>query len=164
MLATSILVLSLATPLPRRDACACAAAAAAAFTGAAHAGAATVVVTDRDGAPVTAAGWVAAARISQADGPDLVLGLDGEPYFLLTDFDAGAVRPYALKAECPHLGCLVAPEPGVGFACPCHGSRYAADGSVTRGPAPRSLGLARVQPRDGVLVMTPWDGDDFRVT
>ena len=116
------------------------------------------VVTNRDGNPVTAESWleVATAR------PDLVLGLDGEPYFLLTS--DGKVLDYALKAECTHLGCLVAPNAfGTGFECPCHGSNYDAKGGVTRGPAPKALGLAKVEARDdGVLVMTSWDEVDFR--
>lgn len=60
------------------------------------------------------------------DVPDLVLGLDGEPHFLLTvaTGDERTVQPYALRAECTHLGCLVQPDPLTGgFACPCHGSR-----------------------------------------
>ena len=45
-----------------------------------------------------------------------------------------------------------------------HGSQYAADGSVTRGPAPRSLGLAEVSVReaDGKVLLRPWQQSDFR--
>ena len=44
-----------------------------------------------------------------------------------------------------------------------HGSQYAADGSVTRGPAPRSLTLADVSVRDdGKVLLRPWQGADFR--
>lgn len=119
---------------------------------------APVVATDRNGASVTADGWMAKATSE----PDLVLGLDGEPYFLLVK--DGAVAKYALRAECTHLGCLVAPVPlGGGFACPCHGSAYASDGTVTRGPAPRALGLAKVaQDDNGNVVLSAWEGDDFR--
>jgi len=46
--------------------------------------------------------------------------------------------PTALSLECTHLGCLVRPS-REGFTCPCHGSRYAADGRVLGGPAPRPL-------------------------
>ena len=41
---------------------------------------------------------------------------------------------YAINATCTHLGCLVRQAP-TGFACPCHGSRFAANGAVTNGPA-----------------------------
>lgn len=45
----------------------------------------------------------------------------------------------ALSLVCTHLGCTVGKSAEGGFQCPCHGSRYRADGSVIRGPAPRSL-------------------------
>ncbi|KOO34970.1 cytochrome b6-f complex iron-sulfur subunit, partial [Chrysochromulina tobinii] len=122
-------------------------------------------VTDRNGAVVTMDSWL---KSHVTDVPDLVLGLDGEPHFLLTvaTGDERNVQPYALRAECTHLGCLVQPDPLTGgFACPCHGSRYAADGSVTRGPAPAPLKLARVDVRqsDGAVLMSRWEEKDLRV-
>ena len=45
---------------------------------------------------------------------------------------------YAINATCTHLGCLVKQAP-TGFACPCHGSRYTPNGSVTNGPATQPL-------------------------
>lgn len=42
---------------------------------------------------------------------------------------------YAVSAVCTHLGCNVEHEAAGGFACPCHGSRFAEDGRVSRGPA-----------------------------
>jgi cytochrome b6-f complex iron-sulfur subunit len=45
---------------------------------------------------------------------------------------------WAVSAVCTHLGCIVA-QSGDGFACPCHGSRFAHNGRVTRGPAPSAL-------------------------
>jgi len=44
----------------------------------------------------------------------------------------------AISTTCTHLGCSVAVSE-TGFACPCHGSRYDQDGTVTGGPAPRAL-------------------------
>jgi Rieske Fe-S protein len=55
---------------------------------------------------------------------------------------------FALSRVCTHLGCLVKSEPD-GFHCPCHGSRFAPDGSVVKGPAPKALpwlALSRVGP------------------
>lgn len=42
---------------------------------------------------------------------------------------------YAVSAVCTHLGCNVSHDGQSGFACPCHGSTFAADGSVKTGPA-----------------------------
>ena len=44
----------------------------------------------------------------------------------------------AISTTCTHLGCSVAIS-DTGFACPCHGSRYDQDGTVTGGPAPKAL-------------------------
>jgi len=47
---------------------------------------------------------------------------------------------YALSAVCSHLGCLSVWKPESGtIACPCHGSIFGRDGSVTAGPAPKPL-------------------------
>ncbi len=59
----------------------------------------------------------------------------------------------ALSLICTHLGCTVEQKDD-GFACPCHGSRYNADGQVTRGPAPKALRVLRVeQSPQGHLVL-----------
>ena len=44
----------------------------------------------------------------------------------------------AISTTCTHLGCIVAIA-DTGFACPCHGSHYDQDGTVTGGPAPKPL-------------------------
>ncbi len=44
----------------------------------------------------------------------------------------------AISNTCTHLGCVIATTE-VGFACPCHGSRFDPDGGVLGGPAPRPL-------------------------
>jgi cytochrome b6-f complex iron-sulfur subunit len=44
----------------------------------------------------------------------------------------------AISNTCTHLGCVIATTE-VGFDCPCHGSRFDAEGSVLGGPAPRPL-------------------------
>jgi cytochrome b6-f complex iron-sulfur subunit len=50
----------------------------------------------------------------------------------------------ALSLVCTHLGCTVEQE-DYGFACPCHGSRYDANGNVLRGPAQKPLRSLRVE-------------------
>jgi Rieske Fe-S protein len=52
---------------------------------------------------------------------------------------------FALDNVCTHLGCLIHPQPSGGFACPCHGSLFTADGQVTRGPAARPLPYLELQ-------------------
>ena len=46
----------------------------------------------------------------------------------------------ALSSICTHLGCMTQWSPDIDLiACPCHGSRFKTDGTVERGPAPRTL-------------------------
>lgn len=60
----------------------------------------------------------------------------------------------AMSAVCTHLGCLTRyeAENNVIF-CPCHGSRFATDGQVVNGPAPRPLPRLALTLEDGVLVV-----------
>jgi len=50
----------------------------------------------------------------------------------------------ALSLTCTHLGCALEPN-AEGFACPCHNSRFDAEGRVTHGPAAKSLPALRVE-------------------
>ncbi len=59
---------------------------------------------------------------------------------------------HAISTICTHLGCVV--KPGAeGFECPCHGSRFHHDGSVSRGPAPRALPWLKVSVSGGILTV-----------
>jgi cytochrome b6-f complex iron-sulfur subunit len=47
---------------------------------------------------------------------------------------------YAVSAVCTHLGCVTQWKPDADMiACPCHGSKFKADGTKIEGPAPRPL-------------------------
>ena len=119
------------------------------------------VATDRKGVPISKATWEASHTPGAAD---LVAGLGGEPTLLLSG-ENGALEPFALQAECTHLGCLVGPWNPLSqrFVCPCHGSEYKRDGSVARGPAPKPLKLAKVGTDDkGQVVLEKWTDQDFR--
>lgn len=60
--------------------------------------------------------------------------------------ELGAV--YAVSTVCTHLGCIVKPN-AEGFHCPCHGSRFARDGSVLKGPAPKPLPWVAIEKAGG---------------
>jgi len=64
--------------------------------------------------------------------------------------DGGGV--FAVSTVCTHLGCIVKPTPH-GFDCPCHGSKFALDGSVVRGPAPAPLRWLAVTASGGEIVV-----------
>lgn len=58
----------------------------------------------------------------------------------------------AYDATCPHQGCTVNfVSAGIGFACPCHGSRFDAQGKLLAGPATRNLTSIPVTVRNGTV-------------
>ena len=60
---------------------------------------------------------------------------------------------WAVSTVCTHLGCIVKRD-GQAFSCPCHGSRFALDGTVEKGPAPKALPwLAVTAQADGSLLV-----------
>lgn len=70
-------------------------------------------------------------------GTGAVVRVKGRRCAVYRDPD-GTVR--AVSARCTHLGCLVAfNEAETAWECPCHGSRFAVDGTVLQGPAVRPL-------------------------
>lgn len=60
----------------------------------------------------------------------------------------------ALSSICPHLGCVV---PLVSskkeFVCPCHGARYAPDGSRISGPSLRGMDTLKTSVEDGQVLV-----------
>lgn len=53
----------------------------------------------------------------------------------------------ALSLVCTHLGCGLESNSD-GFDCPCHGSRFDANGTVTNGPAEKPLRSLRIEVTD----------------
>jgi len=99
----------------------------------------------------------------QAGDHSLAQGLKGDATYLIVKDDK-TLESYGLNAVCTHLGCVVPwSAPNKKFMCPCHGSQYAPDGSVVRGPAPLPLALAHCDVNDeGKILFSPWTEDDFR--
>jgi Rieske Fe-S protein len=59
-----------------------------------------------------------------------------------------------LSATCPHLGCSIAWRGAqAGFVCPCHGGRFAPDGTRISGPPPRGMDTLSHKIQDGSLLV-----------
>jgi cytochrome b6-f complex iron-sulfur subunit len=65
----------------------------------------------------------------------------------------------ALFQVCTHLGCLVRVTPE-GYACPCHGSKFARNGRLVASPAPRDMDEFLVEITEGE-VWVEVDSQDF---
>ncbi|HVV52787.1 MAG TPA: Rieske 2Fe-2S domain-containing protein [Polyangia bacterium] len=71
---------------------------------------------------------------------------------LLAPSPGGAWR--AVTAHCTHKGCVVGWNAAAGeWRCPCHGSRFGADGQVIAGPAQKPLGAPPTHLEDDRLVV-----------
>ncbi len=53
----------------------------------------------------------------------------GRPVAVFRD----AAGVFAISRVCTHLGCIIQPS-AAGFDCPCHGSKFKADGTLIGGP------------------------------
>lgn len=91
-------------------------------------------------------------------------GIGDEPVFIpagrfhVSNTPNGLLTLYGV---CTHLGCLPKWAPtNSRFECPCHGSKFQADGSWIEGPAPRGLDrfVAVVTYTDGTQSMTDAKG------
>ncbi|MGY1454629.1 FAD-dependent oxidoreductase [Streptomyces sp. SS8] len=72
-----------------------------------------------------------------APGGGAVVRVGGSRCAVHRDADG---RLHAVSARCTHLGCLVHfNDAELAWECPCHGSRFAPDGSVIQGPATHPL-------------------------
>jgi glycine/D-amino acid oxidase-like deaminating enzyme/nitrite reductase/ring-hydroxylating ferredoxin subunit len=70
-------------------------------------------------------------------GGGAVLSLDGEDVAVSREPDG---QVHAVSAACTHMGCVVSwNDAESSWDCPCHGSRFRADGRVLHGPALHDL-------------------------
>jgi len=118
------------------------------------------VAKDALGADIFAKEYLAS---KPAGDHSLAQGLKGDATYLIVKEDK-TLESYGLNAVCTHLGCVVPwSAPNKKFMCPCHGSQYAPDGHVVRGPAPLPLALAHCDvDAEGKIVFSPWSEVDFR--
>ncbi|KRB59680.1 FAD-dependent oxidoreductase [Flavobacterium sp. Root186] len=91
--------------------------------------------------------WITASDVNNtADlkaGEGGILSLGLKKIAVYRDYDNTL---QAFSAVCPHLGCIVQWNPDEkSFDCPCHGSRFAADGTVINGPAKTDLHKIQVK-------------------
>jgi Rieske Fe-S protein len=75
--------------------------------------------------------------------PDVVVGLSVVDAALVHRTNDGTIRVFS--GRCTHLGCRIDRIVGDEAVCPCHGSRYRADGTVAAGPANRALTPLRLE-------------------
>jgi nitrite reductase/ring-hydroxylating ferredoxin subunit len=68
---------------------------------------------------------------------DVPLGLSVVGNVIVQRSEADGMHAYL--ARCTHLGCRLDRIVGDEIVCPCHGSRFRADGTVINGPATRPL-------------------------
>lgn len=69
---------------------------------------------------------------------------------LITQPERGVFK--AFVPRCTHAGCRVTVGVGNTIDCPCHGSTFALDGAVTRGPAAQPLTSVAVTIRGDAIV------------
>lgn len=113
---------------------------------------------DKLGHPIPASQILAESPGTRA----LVAGLKGEPTYLTVQ-DDGTLNPRGIVDNCTHLGCTFPWNPiDEQFQCPCHGSRFAADGVVQRGPANRPLKLVHIAVVGDAIQISPWTKTDPR--
>jgi cytochrome b6-f complex iron-sulfur subunit len=92
----------------------------------------------------------------------LVAGLSGEPTYLIVK-EEHTLNHIGIVDNCTHLGCTFPWNPNAQqFQCPCHGSLYAPDGAVVRGPAPLPLKIVQVAVIDNSILISPWIETDPR--
>ena len=82
---------------------------------------------------------------------------DGEKSFPRSLSMSHAVADGQLKvlsAICPHLGCSISWQSAQdGFVCPCHGGKFAPDGTRISGPPPRGMDVLPHKVEDGKVLV-----------
>ena len=104
--------------------------------------------------------WLDVAPVAELSGPlplaKKIVGEQISGWAVTTEEHHVFVLPQknnqVFSTICPHAGCEVAWEQTTNrFACPCHDSYFAADGSRLSGPSPRGLDALPARVQDGKL-------------
>lgn len=101
-------------------------------------------VATSPGVPATprSDGFVAVGNVSELDGgTGQIVNKNAakNPVLVVRDPNDGK-NLLAVDPTCPHKQCLVVWQGDIkSFVCPCHSSKFAADGAVTNGPATEPL-------------------------
>ena len=93
-------------------------------------------------------------KIEQVDG--WREAISRKPVYVTKGKRKGSLKnTEVLSAVCPHLGCEVPWDAAAGkFMCPCHGSQFAPDGSLVRGPALRGMDTLPIKAeKDNLMVL-----------
>lgn len=85
-------------------------------------------------------------------GGSRLLAIDGKAVIIGR---VSATEVVTLSSICTHAGCTVR-FASTGLSCPCHGSRFSLQGTVTRGPATRPLATfpTTLDPATNVVTIT----------
>jgi Rieske Fe-S protein len=68
---------------------------------------------------------------------------------------SGKIYLSAYTLVCTHNGCMPAAPNAEGIlACPCHGAKFNADGTVNKGPAKKSLAGIKIAVKSGKVMAT----------
>ena len=107
------------------------------------------VLAGAAGIPLLASLVAMLRRVRAQDAPlrvpipaDVAIGLSIAGAAVVHRGADGSIRAYS--ARCTHLGCRIDRVVGDEAVCPCHGSRFTADGEVASGPATTGLERLRV--------------------
>jgi len=110
--------------------------------------------------PAPSEQWLDVASVSELKGPlpvpKKIVAEQVSGWAVTTEEHSVFVLPeknnQVLSTICPHAGCEVSWEQSTNrFACPCHESHFAADGSRISGPSPRGLDALPTRVQDGKL-------------
>lgn len=94
----------------------------------------------------------AANKALTSAGGAMLVDLAGDTIMVVRVSDTEVV---AVSAICTHAGCSMDYSAGQQLLdCPCHGSQFATDGSVLRGPATRPLRVYTVTLLNNMITVT----------